>query len=196
MGLSSLASSHNLIRNKLWQKQSARLRCIPITPPLFSSPSAACSFGPSDFFFPLTGHFYLLWNFTLTSHNLQSAGNTKATFQSASTFPWKITVCLVTSPFHTPPPPSLFQEINSSSEKSNNLQYELLHRKDLMIPFCSIRHLEDEVSLFLQASSLVIVLPEADENRQGVLRGAQHMLCFNKVLDLTAILTKQKSNLS
>lgn len=48
--------------------------------------------------FSPAGRSYSLWNFTLTSCNPRSAGNTKATFQSASTTLRKIIVCLVISP--------------------------------------------------------------------------------------------------
>lgn len=61
-----------------------------------------------------------------------------------------------------------------------------------MIPFCSIRRLGDEVSLFLQPPLLVITLPQAGKRKMWGPQGRRAR--FDTVLVLTAILTKQKSN--
>ena len=108
MGLSSLASAHNLTRNKLWQKQSGRLRYTS-TPPL-PFPSSISLLPGCSLWLPAPPFPRSLWNSTLTSHDPRGPSNTKANFQSASTLlSEKIIVCLVISP--------TVQEINSGAGK-------------------------------------------------------------------------------
>lgn len=62
-----------------------------------------------------------------------------------------------------------------------------------MIPFCSIRRLEDEVSLFLQPPLLVITLPQAGKQKMWGPQGRRarvtlrYGFSFNGYFDKTEI---------
>lgn len=95
-------------------------------------------------------------------------------------------------PCHSTIPP--IQEINSSTGKSNNLQQEILHQWDLLIPFCSYQMLRRWGKPISAASFSGYHPPTGRQILHEGYSGRQS-ICFNIVVGLAAILTKYKSNL-
>lgn len=132
------------------------------------------------------GHFYLQWDFTLTSWTSRRAGNTKATFQSS------LKDNGLPCHFSTSP----MQEINSSSGKSNNLRRERRNRVDLTIPFHAINRSGDEVSRFSSASNPGYHPPTGWQTQtQRVIGKTDRLLCFSLGFDSSCEKIQYISNL-
>lgn len=132
------------------------------------------------------GHFYLLWDFTLTSWPSHHAGNTKATFQSS------LKDNGLPCHFSTSP----MQEINLSTGKSNNLRRELRNRGDLTIPFRTIRRSGDEVSRFSSTSHPGYYPPTGWQTQtRRVIGKTDHLLCFSLGFDSSCEKIQYISNL-